>query len=174
MAPTQPLSGVTLYVKRDGAHLYLGFDDPFDVTSSSTDEVSIYFDDNPLPSDGLWGTTTCGNADGEGQLSFTPSSVRFTEWKGSVSCPSVYNPAGALAAFGLTTGHRQVEISIDLTTSALRLLPGDAVMSYLWIRDSNGVRTQGVWPNHAIPNNPSTFHMLTLELAKLFLPFAMR
>lgn len=55
---------VTLYVKNDATHLYLAIDNPNDTTASDWDEMGVYFDDNPLPSDGQWTNSSCGNADG--------------------------------------------------------------------------------------------------------------
>ncbi|MBN2550261.1 MAG: fibronectin type III domain-containing protein [Anaerolineales bacterium] len=171
---TQPLSAVTLYVKNDASHLYLAFDNPNDTTQSASDNVLIYFDDTPLPSDGLWNFSAwCpSEAGGEGYFQLTPSLKRFSEYCSTGVYPAVENAPGLESAFGISSGHLQAEISIDLATSALNLAPGQTVGMYLLLRDN--YVAQGVWPNNAVGSDPSTFRSLALALAKVFLPVVVR
>lgn len=174
LEPAQPFSAVTLYVKNDATHLYLAFDNPNDATLSASDEVLVYFDDLPLPSDGLWNPSQwCHSGeDAEGYFRFTPSLQRFHEYCSTGVYPAVENAPGLASAFSISSGHLQAEVSIDLAASAFDPPPGESVNMYLLLRDN--YITQGVWPNNAVGSDPATFRALTLALAKVFLPLLER
>ena len=162
-APESPLSTVTLYAMNDGTHLYLAIDNPNDATGDTYDQIGVYFDDNPLPSDGLWTHTTCGHADGEGNFWALTSTVEYREWiSGPATCDLVVPAPGTAGAVGHGSGHAQAEIVIDLTSSALRATPGDATNMYLWIYDAARYTFDGVWPITADFQVPSTYRPLTL------------
>ncbi|MEW5870958.1 MAG: fibronectin type III domain-containing protein [Chloroflexota bacterium] len=178
MIPTQPLSAVILSVKNDLTHLYLAIDNPNDTTLSSSDQVLVYFDDLPLPSDGLWNTSEwCPNeVNGEGYFVLAPSQKYFYEQCSTGTYPNTEEAPGLEKAFSLAGGHIQVEIKIDLTTSALDLAPESTVGMYLRLRDGANYAAQGVWPLNGVGTDPSTFRMLTLAPApvKVFLPMVVR
>ena len=164
--PDQALSEVTLYVKNDGTHLYLAFDNPNDTTAESLDQVGIYFDDNPIPSDGQWTNTTCGNLAGEGNYWIIQDTPQFREWiSGPSDCPVVDDPPGITGAIDYTSGHIQVEVEIDLTSSALRASPGNAINMYLWIYNAATASMEGQWTLTADYSNPASYKALSLAIA---------
>ncbi len=154
---------VTLYVMNDGSHLYLAIDNPNDTTMDTHDQMGVYFDDNPLPSDGRWTNTGCGHPDGEGNFWVRSGSVDYREGiAGPVFC-DVVNPApGVSGSVGHGSGHAQTEIAVDLTSSALRAVPGDTINMYLWIFDHHTTSFDGKWPSTADDEDPSTYRHLTL------------
>ena len=162
--PKRRLSPVILYAMNDEGHLYLAIDNPNDTTMDSYDQMGAYFDDNPLPSDGQWTNTSCGNPDGEGNFWVLVGNVDYREWiVGPATC-SVVSPApGAPGSVGYASGHTQIEIAIDLTSSALRATPGDAINMYMWIYDASAGAFDGQWPITAMFDDPSTYRALTLS-----------
>jgi hypothetical protein len=156
-------SPVTLYVMNDGSHLYLAFDNPNDVVYHDYDQIGIYFDDNPLPSDGQWTNTTCGHADGEGNFWVRLPDRAFREiTAGPHYCSPVSPAPGVDGTLQLTSGHAQAEAAIDLSGSALRASPGDSIGMYLWILDYDDDTVDGLWPIGATWYDPSTYRFLTL------------
>ena len=161
--PKSPSSPVTLYVMNDGSHLYLAFDNPNDTVYHDFDQVGIYFDDNPLPSDGRWTNTTCGHADGEGNFWVLNSTPEFREIiAGPNYCDPVEPAPGVDGSLQFISGHAQAEVAIDLTNSALRASPGDSINMRLWIYDYDTGVMDGVWPIGSVWNDPSTYRPLTL------------
>jgi len=161
--PGDRLAPVTLYAMNDGTHLYLAIDNPNDTTMDTYDQMGVYFDDNPLPSDGQWTNTGCGHPDGEGNFWVWLGNVDYREWiAGPASC-SVVSPApGTSGSVGYDSGHTQIEIVIDLTSSALRAIPDDVINMYLFIYDANAGVFDGEWPITADFQDPSTYRPLTL------------
>jgi hypothetical protein len=147
----------------DDTHLYLAIDNPNDSTQEDNDQMGVYFDDNPLPSDGQWTNTTCGNPDGEGNFWVYQSAVIYREWiAGPLTCTLVEPAPGTAGAVGHGSGHAQSEIAIDLSSSALRAAPGDAIHMYLWIYNAGTETYDGQWPSSANFLDPSTYGSLTL------------
>jgi hypothetical protein len=171
---------VTLYIKNSGSFLYLAIDNPNDTTIYALDQMGIYFDDNPLPSDGQWTQSTCGNADGEGNFYILASETQFREWvTGPAICPSVITPApGVAGAISYSSGHLQIEVAIGLQGSALRAAPGDSINMYLWIYDFNSQIFHGKWPLTGYFSDPSTFGSVSLadssSVSITYLPFLIR
>ncbi|RLG28434.1 hypothetical protein DRN98_09580, partial [Methanosarcinales archaeon] len=158
-----PESMVLLYAMNDGDYLYLAIDNPNDATGDTYDQMGIYFDDNPLPSDGLWTNTGCGNPDGEGNFWVLTSTVKYREWiSGPVTCDLVIPAPGTNGAISYGSGHAQAEIAIDLDSSALRATPGGVINMYLWIYDADTATFDGYWPIAADYQDPSTYRPLTL------------
>jgi len=154
---------VLLYAMNDGDYLYLAIDNPNDATGDTYDQMGIYFDDNPLPSDGLWTNTGCGNPDGEGNFWVLTSTVKYREWiSGPVTCDLVIPAPGTNGAISYGSGHAQAEIAIDLDSSALRATPGGVINMYLWIYDADTATFDGYWPIAADYQDPSTYRPLTL------------
>jgi len=164
LEPRDRLAPVTLYAMNDGTHLYLAIDNPNDTTMDTYDQMGVYFDDNPLPSDGQWTNTGCGHSDGEGNLWVLTSTVKYREWiAGPDSCDVVVPALGSSGSVGYGSGgHTQIEIGIDLTSSSLRATPGDVINMYLWIYDANAGAFDGQWPVAADYQDPSTYRPLTL------------
>jgi len=164
LEPRDRLAPVTLYAMNDGTHLYLAIDNPNDMTMDTYDQMGVYFDDNPLPSDGQWTNTGCGHSDGEGNFWVLTSTVKYREWiAGPESCDVVVPAPGSSGSVGYGSGgHTQIEIAIDLTSSALRATPGDVINMYLWIYDANAGAFDGRWPVVADYQDPSTYRPLTL------------
>jgi hypothetical protein len=157
-------SVVTLYAMTDGTHLYLAIDNPNDTSVNTIDQMGVYFDDNPLPSDGQWTNTTCGNAEGEGNFWVITDTVEYREiTAGPTFCNKVTPAPGTSGSISHNSGHAQAEIAIDLTASALRASPGDTLEMYLWIYDADTSTINGVWPITAVYNDPATYHSLTLQ-----------
>ncbi|OGO32265.1 MAG: hypothetical protein A2Z16_09805 [Chloroflexi bacterium RBG_16_54_18] len=181
-SPTTPeYLPVTLYIKNSGSVLYMAIDNPNDSINSPFDQMGIYFDDNPLPSDGQWSLTTCGNADGEGNFYILASVTQFREWvSGAVICDPVVSPApGVNGKLGYGSGHLQIEAAFNLQTSALRGAPGDVINIYFWIFDADNQAFDGKWPLTGYYRDPSTFGSLTLAEStqvslKTFLPLLIR
>jgi len=166
LEPKDRLAPVILYVMNDGSHLYLAIDNPNDTTTDTYDQMGVYFDDNPLPSDGQWTNTSCGHPDGEGNFWALLSSVDYREWIAGPDTCDVVSPApGASGAVGYDSGHTQIEIAIDLISSALRAAPGETINMYLWIYDANTGSMDGKWPITADFRDPATYGQLRLEVA---------
>ncbi len=162
-APEIPELAVTLYAMNDADHLYLAIDNPNDTGADEYDQMGLYFDDNPLPSDGQWTNTSCGNPDGEGNFWVMPYGVDYREWiEGPATCEVVEPAPGTTGAVGHVSGHAQAEVAIDLPVSALRAAPGDVINMYLWIYNSATGLIDGKWPEAADFQNPSTYGALTL------------
>ena len=162
-SPRSSRSPVTLYVMNDGSQLYLAFDNPNDTVHHADDQIGIYFDDNPLPSDGQWTNTTCGHADGEGNFWVMPSIHKFREIiAGPSYCTPVEPAPGVDGTLQFTDGHAQAEVAIDLTSSALRAFPDDSINMYLWILDYDDYTQDGIWPIGTVWNDPATYQPLTL------------
>jgi bacillolysin len=164
VSEVQPLgAAVTLYAMNDGTHLYLAIDNPNDTTIDDYDQMGVYFDDNPLPSDGQWTNVSCGNPDGEGNFWVLTSTVIYREIAaGPTFCTLVAPAPGTSGAVGYNSGHAQAEIAIDLTSSALRAAPGNTINMYLWIFDYNTDTMNGEWPSLADFQNPDTYGDLIL------------
>lgn len=160
-------NNVTLYLMNDGTSLYMAFDNPNDTVSNIDDQIGVYFDDNPLPSDGYWTNTSCGNADGEGNFWLLDTTqTQFREWiSGPTACGVSMPASGVTGYFGFGSGHAQAEIAIDLTSSALRAAPGDVINMYLWMYNYETSTFEGQWPLGASFDDPSTYDPLTLSLA---------
>ena len=159
------LSTVTLYVMNDDAHLYLAMDDPNDATIDDWDQMGVYFDDNPLPSDGRWTNTSCGHPDGEGNFWVMTNTTIYREWiAGPTACDVIMPAPGTAGTVRHASGHAQAEIAIDLTASALRAIPGDGIKMYLWILDDTTGAFDGKWPITADFQNPATYGLLTLAV----------
>jgi hypothetical protein len=165
----------------DGEHLYLAIDDSNDITVHDHDQMGVYFDDNPLPSDGQWTNTSCGNSDGEGNFWVVylhpDDQVQYREIvAGPTFCDSVIPAPGTLGELGYDSGHAQAEIAIDLTSSALRAMAGDVINMYLWIFDDGTSSLHGQWPSGAVYDDPSTYGRLILETqtGDIYLPIILR
>ncbi len=157
------LTTVTLYAMNDGSRLYLAIDNPNDTSKDDLDQMGVYFDDDPLPSDGAWTHTSCGHADGEGNFLVGANGVDYREWTAGPAACDVVSPApGTSGAVGHDSGHVQAEIAIDLSASALRAGPGDAVGLYLWILDHSTLHHDGQWPITGDFDDPATYGHLTL------------
>jgi predicted secreted protein len=161
---------VTLYVKNDATHLYLAIDNPNDTTVFEYDEMGVYFDDNPLPSDGRWTSLFCGNADGEGNFWVNPAGywngVAYREIIAGPDYCGIVDPApGVSGVVGHASGHAQAELTIDLTSSALRAMPGDGIGMYLWILNSDTWMLEGQWPSVVQWDNPATYGQVRLATA---------
>jgi hypothetical protein len=154
----------------DASHLYLAVDNPNDITSDTSDSMGIYFDDNPLPSDGLWTNTVCSSPAGEGNFwAFNGTSV-YREWiQGPAVCPLVAPAPGVNSVISRLSGHLQVEVAIDLDISALLGDPGHAIRMLLWILDATGQVFHGQWPLLAFYQDPATYGWMTL--AEFFVHF---
>jgi hypothetical protein len=169
---------VRLYVKNDATHLYLAIDNPNDTNFDELDQMGIYFDDNPLPSDGQWTNNFCGNPDGEGNFWVLPDDVYYREIvAGPDYCQEVTSPEGVAGTVGSQSGHSQAEVTIDLTTSALRASPGDAIGMYLYIFNGATWTYDGWWPASAVWYLPASYGILqlarpcpTLEAPQLLAP----
>jgi hypothetical protein len=162
-APDAPQATVTLYAMNDGQRLYLAINDPNDTTADTHDQMGVYFDDEPLPSDGRWTNTTCGNPSGEGNFWVLTSTVKYREWiSGPVTCDVVVPAPGVAGVIDHISGHTQAEVAIDLTSSALQAIPGDAINTYLWIHDRSAESFAGQWPITAVYYDPATYRRLTL------------
>lgn len=174
--PLQPLATVTLYVMNNATHLYLAFDNPNDPALHASDEVLVYFDDATSPSDGLWNPSQwCHTGEAaEGYFYFTPSLKRFYETCSTGAYSPVENAPGLVSAFGVGSGHLQVELSLDLGASALDPGLGQAVNMYLRLKDGNANAIQAAWPMNGADNDPASFQPLFLQLARLFLPLTFR
>jgi fibronectin type 3 domain-containing protein len=160
----EDVAAVTLYAMNDGTHLYLAIDNPNDTTDDSWDQAGVYFDDNPLPSDGQWTNTICGNQDGEGNFWVMTDTVKYREWiVGPTTCDVIDPAPGTLGAVGHSSGHAQAEVAMDLTLSALRAAPGDTINMRLWIYDYSTGSFGGVWPPNSSYLDPSTYGPLTLD-----------
>ncbi len=166
--PKDRLSPVTLYAMSDDTHLYLAIDAPNDTTMNAEDRMGVHFDDNPLPSDGQWTLISCGNPGGEGDFGVVTDTVTYREWiAGPHACAPVVPAPGATGVLGHNSGHAQVELAIDLTSSALQAAPGDTLNAYLWILDHGALSPGGEWPVTADFRDPSTYHPLTLATKPL-------
>ena len=174
------LSGeaVTLYAMSDATHLYLSFDNPNDTSDDSGDEIGVYFDDDPLPSDGQWTNTACGHADGEGNYWVKDGpEATYREWiAGPDACDSVEPAPGVSGAVGHLSGHAQAEIMIELDTSALQASPGSTIYMCMWIYDETTDTMDGKWPANADFQDPSTYgaFMLAVGGIDLYLPVAVK
>jgi len=173
-------SPVTLYLENNSNYLYLAIDNPNDVISDTYDQVGIYFDDNPLPSDGQWTNSNCGNSDGEGNFWIRNN---LTEYREIISGPSgcgIISPVPGLTGnLSYSSGHIQAEVAIDLTTSAMRAKPGQALGINLWIFDDNTYTYQGHWPLTGYYLDPATYRHLFLAFPpgvekRIFLPITIR
>ncbi|MDI7277265.1 MAG: PA14 domain-containing protein, partial [Anaerolineae bacterium] len=179
-AGAQPAAApVRLYVMNDATHLYLAIDNPNDAVGDAYDQMGIYFDDNPLPSDGQWTNTSCGHADGEGNFWVITDSVEFREIAAGPGFCSVVVPApGTGGQISQASGHSQAEIAIDLTASALRAGPWRAIGMYLFIFDEASDELHGSWPAGSVWHAPATYGSLSLAGPALdhraFLPLIVR
>ena len=180
LEPTVPAnpnaSPVTLYVMNDQDTLYLAMDNPRDTTINIPDLFGLFFDDNPLPSDGLWTLTSCGNPTGEGSFRVLSGSTRYQEWiDGPTSC-TIVNPApGVLSGVSYNPGHFQAEVAINLHTSALRAYPGEAVKMFIWVKDAEaGGKEGGRWPLVGYFQDPSTYRTLFLAGSRISLPLVLK
>jgi hypothetical protein len=167
---------VTLYVKNDGTNIYLAIDDTNDTvfTAGGGDQLGVYFDDvggtPPVLYDNAWTNTTCGNATGEGRIvcgNFSPASTTpvFEEWiSGPTACSGVTTPPGVSQGISNTSGHVQYEATINLTTSAFNVLPGETVGISFYSYDGDGgtPTVTGEWPLGVTTNDPSTYGNLIL------------
>jgi len=156
-------NSVTLYAMNNGSYLYLAFDDPNDTTLHAYDQIGVYFDDNPLPSDGAWTNSVCGNPDGEGNFWVLGSGGIYREIVAGPAFCAYINPApGVVGNFSFESGHAQAEIAIDLESSALRAVAGDSINMHLWILDADTGVFNGTWPLGANFADPSTYNQLNL------------
>lgn len=165
--PMASANDVTLYVMNDSSHLYLAFDIPNDAV-----ETGVWFDDNPLPSDGLWTNTVCGNPDGEGVIWTASSYNDYTEFiAGPLYCPWISPAPGVQGKLISSSGHAQSEVGIDFTSSALRAVPGDTIKMFLdvMIWQSSAFRILQMWPfvsayNDTKKTDPAMFGQIILAV----------
>jgi hypothetical protein len=156
-------SAVTLYLKNDSNYLYLAIDNPNDTAFNINDQIGIYFDDNPLPPDGRWTNSSCGDSAGEGNFWVLPDLTKYREWiSGPTTCPAIVPAPGLNGTLSHSSGHAQAETSINLMTSALRAQPGQAVSIHLFILDYDSYTFHGRWPLTGYFNDPSTYKLLFL------------
>jgi len=173
---TVPAGSVTMYVKNDGTFLYIAVDDTNDVSTAddSADQVGVYFDDvggtAPYLNDNLWTNTVCGNPTGEGAFfcgNFLPVLPPvYEEWiSGGTTCTPVTPAPGITQGVGISSGHMQYEVRIDLSTSALNAIAGQVfgfrIISYDGDAVPSAVLT-GEWPLGSVASDPNTFGNLIL------------
>ncbi len=177
LKPSTPeWSTVTLYVMNDLDTLYMAIDNPNDTEVNLTDLMGFFFDDNPLPSDGLWTNTSCGNPDGEGSFRVFATGAVYQEWvNGPTTCTNVNPAPGVVSGLSHDSGHFQAEVAVNLNGSALRVNPGNAVNMYVWVKDgSSGGKEHGLWPLVGYFQEPNTYSTLYLTGALVFLPLIIR
>lgn len=154
---------VTLYIMNDARHLFIAVDDPNVVTNDEHVSTLVWFDDNPLPSDGQWTNATCGNSDGEGVFYVDGNTVAFGEFVDvDQVCPSVEPAPGVSGALGFLSGHSQTEIAIDLASSALRVGPGERFGFSIETRGDSMSGITGFWPAYIVPEIPVYYGWLRL------------
>lgn len=145
--PAHPDSS-TLYLRHDGNRLYFALNIGDDSDVDDYDAVLILADNNY---DGQWPATAAD--EGMYQImkdsqwnAFVPI---YNQGNGAEQGETEWEPAGVSAVFGNTTP-RVAEGYIDLTTSHLRLAPGDTfglfIFFYDFLEQQNDYAAVAYWP----------------------------
>ncbi|HUU00614.1 MAG TPA: C25 family cysteine peptidase [Myxococcota bacterium] len=116
------VSGATNWMKHTGDKLFIACDISSDSDDDDYDQLGLYLDND---NNDLWPTAAAQ----EGLYYFwktdnwfaalfnNGSGVQNNDWENPVS--------GVQKAFGMSAGHRVIEVSLDLSASHLQLAPGD-------------------------------------------------
>jgi len=155
------LNPVTLYVKNTDTHLYIAFEDTNDPSLTYYDQIGIYFDEDhdgewQSPSSDSEGNFWLGDFGGGG----IPSDVIFRSLPDYTEYP---NPAGVSGALSDAMGYVVHEAAIEFEVSPLDCAPGDTIGLWVYIYNEETASTDGVWPESAIWDDPSTYGDLVLS-----------
>jgi uncharacterized protein (TIGR03382 family) len=146
MDPGQP-GASQAFAQYDGQYIYLAMDATADLDDDDNDTLAVYFD---LDNNGQWPTSAQDEgrffAFGDGSLEFHPV---YNSGSGLETGSPESSPTGLSAEFAVGSDHRVVELRIDITTSRLNLVPGDAFGRYLIYYDhvaDDDYDVAGQWP----------------------------
>ena len=152
---------VTMYVKNNDTHLYMAFADTNDLSLTYYDQIGIYFDEDH---DGQWQSPS---SDSEGNFWLgdfggggIPSDVIFRSLPDFTEYP---NPAGVSGALSDAMGYVVHEAAIEFEVSPLDCAPGVTIGLWVYIYDDQAESQDGVWPESAIWDDPSTYGDLALS-----------
>lgn len=138
---------VTLYAMNDHQTLYIGVDDPGDNTLDSWDGIGIIFDEDL---DREWPPTNNGQ---EGILqifwngSTTASQFQafYGTWPDEVHGSDWSMPTGLTHQISTASGHVQIEVGLDLSTSPFNGSGGDVLGVFFYSLDASS-GFHGAWP----------------------------